>query len=59
MNARNVALVASLALIGLLSYLTISVMISDGFTPLIAISLLILGMLGIGVVGALTTPPEE
>lgn len=59
MNARTVALIASLALIGLLAFLTISVMISDGFTPLVAISLLLLGMLGLGVVGALTTPPEE
>jgi hypothetical protein len=59
MNARTAALLASLALIGLLAFLTISVMISDGFTPLVAISLLILGMLGLGVVGALTTPPEE
>ena len=46
-------------MIGLLAFLTISVMIDDGFTPLVAISLLILGMLGLGVVGALTTPPEE
>ena len=59
MNARTAALVASLALIGLLAFLTIDVMIKDGLTPLVVISLLILGMLGLGVVGALTTPPEE
>jgi hypothetical protein len=59
MNARTAALIASLALIGLLAFLTISVMINDGFTPLVAISLMILGLLGFGVVGALTTPPEE
>jgi hypothetical protein len=59
MNARTAALLASLALIGLLAFLTISVMIHDGFTPLVGISLAILGMLGLGVVGALTTPPEE
>jgi hypothetical protein len=59
MNARTAALLASLALIGLLAFLTISVMFDDGFTPLVAVSLVILGMLGIGVVGALTTPPEE
>jgi len=59
MNARTAALIASLALIGLLAFLTISVMINDGLTPLVVISLLILGMLGLGVVGALTTPPEE
>ena len=59
MNARTAALLASLALIGLLAFLTISVLITDGLTPLVAISLLILGMLGIGIVGALTTPPGE
>jgi len=59
MTSRTAALVASLGLIGLLGYLTVSVMIDDGFTPLIALSLLIVGMLGFGVVGALTTPPEE
>ena len=59
MNARTAALLASLALIGLLAFLTISVMIDDGFTPLVAVSLLILGLLGFGVVGALTTPPKE
>ena len=59
MNARTAALIASLALIGLLAFLTISVMINDGLTPLVVVSLLILGMLGLGVVGALTTPPEE
>ena len=59
MNTRTAALLASLALIGLLAFLTISVMINDGFTPLVAVSLLILGLLGLGVVGALTTPPKE
>ena len=59
MNTRTAALLASLALIGLLAFLTISVMISDGFTPLVAVSLLILALLGFGVVGALTTPPKE
>ena len=59
MNTRTAALLASLALIGLLAFLTISVMINDGFTPLVAVSLLILGLLGFGVVGALTTPPKE
>ena len=59
MNARTAALVASLGLIGLLAYLTIRVMINDGFTPLVALSLLILALLGFGVLGALTAPPEE
>jgi len=59
MSARTAALLASLALIGLLAFLTISVMIDDGFTPLIALSMLIVGLLAFGVVGALTTPPPD
>ena len=59
MTARTAVLLASLGLIGLLAYLTIRVMINDGFTILVALSLLILGLLGFGVLGALSTPPEE
>ncbi len=59
MSARTAALLASLGLIGLLAYLTIRVMINDGFTPLVALSVLILALLGFGVLGALTAPPEE
>ena len=59
MNARTAALVASLGLIGLLAYLTIRVMIDDGFTALVALSLMVLALLGFGVLGALTAPPEE
>ncbi len=59
MGGRTVALLASLALIGLLAYLTVSVMVSDGFTPLVAVSLLILALFGFGVIGALTNPPDR
>jgi hypothetical protein len=59
MNARTAALVASVGLITLLAYLTIRVVIDDGVTPMVVLSLLILALLSIGVIGALTTPPEE
>ncbi len=59
MGSRTVVLLASLAIIALLAALTIKVMIDDGFTILVAISLLIVGMLGFGVIGALTTGEEE
>jgi hypothetical protein len=59
MNTRTAALLASLALIGLLAFLTISVVIDDGVTPLVVVSLGILALFGFGVVGALTTPPKE
>lgn len=59
MNARTATLLASLAFIGFLAYLTISVAVKDGVTPLVVLSFGILAMFGIGVVGALTTPPDE
>lgn len=59
MPGRTAALVGTLALIGLLAYLTISVIIRDGFTVLVFVSLLILAMFSFGVVGALINPPKE
>ncbi len=59
MSARTAALLASLGLIGLLAALTVKVTVDDGFSSLIALSMLIVALLGIGVIGALTTPPPE
>ena len=39
--------------------LTIEVAVTDGFTVLTALSLLVLALFAFGVVGALRTPPEE
>ncbi len=55
MASRTLALVGSLALIGLLAALTIKVMLDDGFTALVGLSLLIVALLGFGVIGALAT----
>ena len=57
--ARTGALLASLALICLLAFLTVQVLIEDGVTPITAASILILALLGFGVIGALTSPPPE
>ena len=56
---RNVALGGALALIGLLAFLTLSVAIEHGVDILVVVSIVILAVLGFGVVGALTTPPDE
>jgi hypothetical protein len=57
---RTVALTATLAIIGLLTVLTTSVAIEHGVDVLVVTSLVILALLGIGVIGALTsTPPDE
>jgi hypothetical protein len=57
--ARNAVLVAALGLIGLLAFLTLSVLVEEGLDPLVMISLVVLAVLGFGVLGALTTPPDD
>jgi hypothetical protein len=57
--ARNVVLIAALGLIGLLTFLTLSVIVENGLDPLVIISLLVLVVLGFGVFGALTAPPDD
>ncbi len=57
--ARNVVLVAALALIGLLAFLTIRVAVTEGIDILVVTSIVILAVLGFGVVGALTAPTDD
>jgi hypothetical protein len=57
--ARTVVLMGSLALICLLGFLTVSVMVREGIDFLVLVSLLILALLGIAVLGALTSPPPD
>ena len=59
MTGRNISLVAALALIGTLAFLTLRVAVEHGVDVLIVLSLIILALLGFGVLGALTTPPDE
>ena len=56
---RNFVLGASLVLISLLAFLTVTVLVSQGLDILVIVSLLILALLGFGVLGALTSPPPE
>ncbi len=57
--ARNFVLVGALGLIGLLTYLTISVAVREGVDLLVVISIFVLALLGVGVIGALTAPNDE
>lgn len=57
--ARTLVLVGSLALICLLAFLTLMVAIEDGIDILVVVSGIVLALLGIGVLGALTTPPPD
>ncbi len=57
--ARTLVLIASLVMICGLAFLTVSVAVEDGVTPLVVVSGIILALLGFGVLGALTTPPPD
>lgn len=59
MTTRNAVLAAALALIGLMAFLTLRVAIEHGIDILVVVSLFVLAMLGFGVLGALTTPPDD
>ena len=55
--ARTLVLGGTLAIICLLAFLTISVAVKDGIDVLVVVSVIVLALLGIGVLGALSTPP--
>ena len=57
--ARTLVLGFSLAIICLLAFLTVSVTLRDGIDVLVIVSGIVLLVLGIGVLGALTTPPPD
>ncbi|MEA2407859.1 MAG: hypothetical protein QOE69_1978 [Thermoleophilaceae bacterium] len=57
--ARTLVLGASLAIICLLAFLTISVALEHGIDILVVVSLVVLALLGIGVLGALTSSPPD
>ena len=57
--ARNFVLGASLALIALLAFLTVRVALESGIDILVVVSFVVLALLGFGVLGALTAPPDE
>ncbi len=57
--ARTLVLIASLSIICLLGFLTISVAVREGIDILVIVSLIVLALLGFGVLGALaSTPPD-
>jgi hypothetical protein len=57
--ARTLVLGGSLAIICLLAFLTIQVAVRDGIDVLVVVSIIVLALLGIGVLGALSTPPSD
>ena len=55
---RDVVLAAALAMIGLLTFLTISSAVNDGVGILHFFSVVVLALFAFGIVGALREPPE-
>jgi hypothetical protein len=56
---RTVILVLALAFIAILGFLTMYVVFSSGVDLLVVVSLIVLGVVAFGVVGALSTPPRD
>jgi len=59
LRPAQAVLILAAALIAFLAYLTVKVMISDGFDVLVGISLLVLAILGFGVLGALGSSADD
>jgi hypothetical protein len=57
--ARTFVLLASVAIICLIGFLTLSVAVEEGVDVLVVVSLVVLALLGFGVLGALSSPPDE
>jgi hypothetical protein len=59
LRTTQAVLILAAALIAFLAYLTVRVMINDGFDVLVALSLIVLAILGFGVLGALGSSSDE
>jgi hypothetical protein len=57
--ARMLVLIASLSMICLLAFLTVSVALREGIDILVVLSLIVLALLGFGVLGALSSSPPD
>ncbi len=56
---RTLVLLASLAIICLLGFLTVTVAVEEGIDVLVVLSAVVLVLLGVGVIGALTSSPPD
>ena len=57
--ARTFVLIASLGIICLLAFLTVTVALREGVDILVLLSLVVLALLGFGVLGALASSPPD
>jgi hypothetical protein len=59
LKPRQAVALLAFALILFLAYLTVRVMINDGFDFLVLVSLFVLAILGFGVLGALGSSTDD
>jgi hypothetical protein len=59
MDVRSLVLGMALLFIVFLGALTVKVLLTSGIDILVAISVLVLALFGVGIVSALLHPPEE
>ena len=57
--SRMLVLGTALAFLAVLAFLTLFVLFSSGLDVLVVVSLVVVGLIGFGVIGALVTPPDE
>ncbi len=58
-GTRTAILVAGVTFCALFGALTIAVAVSDGITVFVVMSLLIVGMIAAGLIGAIRNPPPD
>ena len=58
-GTRTAILVAGVTFCALFGGLTIAVAVSDGITVFVVFSLLIVGMIAVGLIGAIRNPPPD
>jgi hypothetical protein len=56
---RTAILVLALGFLAVFGFLTLYVLFSSGPDVLVVVSLIVLGLVGYGVIGALSTPPRD
>ncbi len=56
---RTLILVLALGFIAILGFLTLYVLFSSGPDVLVVVSLIVVGLVAFGVIGALSTPPRD
>jgi hypothetical protein len=58
-EVRTAVLAVGIAFCAFFALLTVGTIIEDGFDFLAVLSLMIIGLIGVGLLGAILNPPED